>query len=431
MIPHRKPRLLFMAYYFPPLNGSACVRTWNIAKYLARAGWDVTVLTVDPALWRNVNDPDLVTEQLRGLGIQRVVTSHRWRWLSPYDLRCWNTTFGWFSGGLCRRVARHYGVEGDIGWRAQAEQACAGIRPGDIDVILVTGPPFEGFRVAKRLARRLRCPYVLDYRDPWNLRRRRAAASAAARHEEVELLTHAGAVTVVSASLLRTTTALTGKCHVVSNGFDPEELSRVRPQHFGHFAIVYAGSFYPPQTTITPVMNALKTLKEIARRDGKDWRFHYYGHDGEHVAQEARRCGVTDRVVMHGHVPRAESLAAVRGCNVAIVITSVLEEKAEEARGVVTGKIFEPIGMRTPVLLIGPVGADVDAIVQKAGLIHKVTASNVTGMAAFLERVMGGSVPVAKDPDAYAWPRIIHQLDAALRGAIDVTERTACAGSLA
>src|SRR6266508_1747295 len=75
-------RLLFVTYGFPPLRGSGCVRTWNIAKYLARAGWTVTVLTVDPSLWRNVEHPQEVAASLNGDGIRRLSTDHRWRWLA-------------------------------------------------------------------------------------------------------------------------------------------------------------------------------------------------------------------------------------------------------------------------------------------------------------------------------------------------------------
>ena len=40
-----RPKVLFLAYFFPPLNLIGCVRTRNIATYLTRVGWDVTVVT--------------------------------------------------------------------------------------------------------------------------------------------------------------------------------------------------------------------------------------------------------------------------------------------------------------------------------------------------------------------------------------------------
>src|SRR5690348_8219270 len=79
----KPPKLLFLACYFPPLNTAACVRTWNVAKYMARRGWAVTVVTPHPSVWRRVERLDGVTAELEQEGIHRILTGHRWRCLSP------------------------------------------------------------------------------------------------------------------------------------------------------------------------------------------------------------------------------------------------------------------------------------------------------------------------------------------------------------
>jgi hypothetical protein len=79
----------------------------------------------------------------------------------------------------------------------------------------------------------------------------------------------------------------------------------------------------------------------------------------------------------------------------------VLEENAEQDGGIVTGKLFEMVGVRVPVLFIGPRGADVDHI-----------------MVSFLEDVMSGKSVKVENPDMYAWPNIVRTLDDVLRGAL-------------
>src|SRR5215831_17887358 len=91
----RRPKLLFLAWCFPPARSIASVRAWNIAKYLARLGWEVTVVTPEPSLWRNVEAPQDVVAKLVSEGIRCIPTGHRWRWLSPDSLRSWNKGFGW------------------------------------------------------------------------------------------------------------------------------------------------------------------------------------------------------------------------------------------------------------------------------------------------------------------------------------------------
>jgi glycosyltransferase involved in cell wall biosynthesis len=407
-----KPKLLFFAYYFPPRNGSASVRTWNIAKYLARSGWDVTVVTPDPSTWRNPEMVERVTQEIAREGIHRLASRHRWRCLSPDDLNCWNRNIGWLAGGACRKVARYLGVSNGFGWKSEAADVCSTLSSEDVNVILASGPPFETFELAKRFSKLLGCPYVLDYRDPWMAHSNCLAARRRALLQiEAELLQRSSAVTVVSKSLLKERSRISRKLHVITNGFDPEELAHVKPCNFGHFAIVYTGNFYPPGRVVTPLMKALRYLKEKETLTRREWKFHYYGDHGNHVYEEGHRFNVADHVELHGRVPRTEALSAVRGASVVVVIAGSVDE--------VTGKIFEPIGMSVPILIIGPSEADVDAIIETAGLGRKFTPSSIQGIATFVLELMSGKTLTASNADAYAWPNIIRRLDLIIRNIMD------------
>jgi glycosyltransferase involved in cell wall biosynthesis len=413
-------KVLFLACYFPPVQGSASVRTWNIAKHLARLEWNVTVVTPDPSVWRTIEDSNTVSRKLERENIRRIFTDYKWRFLYPGAFKCSDGIAGWAIGGTFRRIARYFGIDNGIGWIREAESACKSLSQNDVDVILATAPPFSAFVVARRLSKRLNCPYVLDYRDPWVFHRgSRLTKLNSTRKRERKLIDDCAAVTVISESLLKETCMDKSKLHVVTNGYDPAELDQVKPYDFGHFSIVYAGVFRPPMTVITPIIEALKRLKEKSTARSIQWKFHYYGPHGQHVHEEAQRFEIMDKVVIQGRVSHAEALSAVRGSNITIVIASVLEIRAEWERGVVTGKLFEPIGMNVPVLLIGPAGVDLDSIIDTTGLARKVTADNIDGMLAFIEEVMLGKVPLARHPDVYAWPNIIRKLDMVLRNAVE------------
>jgi glycosyltransferase involved in cell wall biosynthesis len=415
------PKLLFLARPFPPSRTSACVRTWNIAKYLARLGWDVTVVTPEPSVWRHVDSPEAIDLQLRREGIRRILTNHRWRCLFPDFLKSWDQGPGWLMGGVCRIIARRLGVDNGVGWVKSAERACSTLRANDVDIILATGMPFSAFKLAKRLADRLHRPYVLDYRDPWtgNPHSDRPARTAVIR-EEARLLADCAATTIVSPSwgeALDRSFGLGSKLHVIPNGYDPEELAGIEPYHFGHFAIVYTGNFYPPKRGISPVMAALKLLKEKMHGKDGEWRFHYYGGHANHVREEAQRFEVLERVVLHGNVPRAEALAAVKGAGIAVVITSVAEEATVEERGIMTGKVFEPLGLGTPILLVAPPGSDVEILAETTGLARRFTGSDVAGIASFLAETISVRAVKPKNLEAYAWTNIAKRLDAVLREA--------------
>lgn len=418
-----KPRLLFLACYFPPAHAIASVRAWNIAKYLARIGWDVTVVTPDPSVWLRAEDPAKVEVDLAREGIRRITTRYRWRNLSPDHLKCWDRKIGWVFGGLCRKIARYLGIDAGIGWIKEAERACARIAPDTVDVILATGNPFASFTLAKRLSDKFQCPYVLDYRDAWQpCAETLPSVRQTIRRRESDLVEGSSAVSSISTSLLGDRPGLRGKMHVITNGFDPEEMAQIRPYEFGHFAIVYAGIFCPPKRVITPVMAGLRLLKERSGGLTVHWRFHYYGLEVDHVREEAARFGVLDKVAMHGRVSRTAALSAIRGAGVSLVITSVLEDQAVEDKGIVTGKLFDALGLGVPILLISPSESDAERIIKTSGLAQSVRGSDTDGMVSFIESVMSGTPPKARNPETYAWPNIIQKLDKILRRSLSANK---------
>jgi glycosyltransferase involved in cell wall biosynthesis len=417
------PKLLFLACYFSPATTIACVRTWNLAKYLARLGWEVTIVTPEPALWKHVDNIEKTETLLKQEGIQRILTGSQWRCLMPH-LKSWDKGLGRFSGGVCRIIARHLNIDSGIGWIKEAERACSTLTAQDVDLILATGSPFAAFRLAKRLSDRLGCPYVLDYRDLWtgHLHPNTARPDRLSTiREEARLLADCAAVTIVSPSWalsLERKFGLGSKLHVITNGYDPEDLANVKPYDFGHFAIVYTGTFYPPKRVISPLMAVLQHFQGTMNSAGHNWYLHYYGVFGDYIREEATKNGVMDRVFLHGRVPRTEALSAVRGANVAVVITSVAEEGTLADNGMVTGKVFEALGLGTPVLLVAPHGSDARAVVEATGLQGSFTGSDIGGMASFLMDMMDGRIVKPKVPEAYAWTTIGKKLDRVLRVAM-------------
>ena len=429
----KRPRVLFLAYSFPPITAVASVRTWNIATQLAKLGWDVTVVTVDPSIRRDVGDPENVSTDLDRTGIKLILTGHRWRFLWASGLKCWNQSLGWLIGGVCRILARILGIDRHIGWIKEAERACSNLCPKDVDVILATGSPFVAFRLARSLSDRLGRPYVLDYRDPWtaNPHHGDRALRPATIREEASLLQGCAAVTIVSPSWgadLDRRYGVGVKTHVITNGYDSNEITTIKPQDFGHCAIVYTGNFYPPRRIISPFLTVLQCLKGSSGKANAEWYFHYYGGEGNHVSEQAAQLDLNDRIVLHGKVPRHEALSAVKGASLAVVIVSIEEQASSDMAGMVPAKIFEAIGLGTPVLLIAPNGSDATTVTTSTGLVKSFTASDTHGMALYVRSVIRGEAPKSENIDAFSWQRISRNLDAVLRQTVPSNDHAKLVG---
>jgi glycosyltransferase involved in cell wall biosynthesis len=428
-LPARKPRLLFLAYFFPPAKVMASVRSSNIAKWLTRYGWEVTVVTPRGSVWRRFEDDTEAERELAQGGSRCLRTPYRWRFLTPWYTAASFEKGRWLTTRVAGRLAAWArGAAGwlkiplEIGWVLEAEKACAQLSSDEVDLVLATGTPFASFALARRVARRLRRPYVLDYRDlcsdyPYPERRPRQLKLETER----KVLSECTAATVVSPSMVRVIASrfkLGSKLHLISNGYDAEALSKVPPHAFGHFGIVYAGSFHPPIRVATPVMAALARLKERGSAP-KEWAFHYYGPHTAHVREAAEKFGLEDRVVLHGIVSRQEALSAVRGAGMAVVIASVASTGSPAVKGVLTGKIFEAIGLKTPLWVIAPAGSDLEEVLRVAGRGRRFSGDEIEAMASYLEDAMAGRTPPPGRSEVFDWARIGADLDRLLRGVLD------------
>ncbi|MHC4472086.1 MAG: glycosyltransferase, partial [Planctomycetota bacterium] len=160
-------RVLFFAYYFPPMGGMGSIRALSFVRHLPREGVDVTV--VAPRTGTYGLDPSL--EPPPSARIVRTGT------LEPTILLGRGGQVGGVgrgpggSGGTSPRIRNlvHkllHVPDPNIGWVPAA--VSAGLRTArrwTPDVILSSSPPLSAHVAAAVTASRLRKPLVIDVRD--------------------------------------------------------------------------------------------------------------------------------------------------------------------------------------------------------------------------------------------------------------------------
>ena len=210
---------------------------------------------------------------------------------------------------------------------------------------------------------------------------------------------------------------------VVSNGFDPEDLSTIAPLKFEDHAIVYAGTFYEYKREIGPVLEGIVAANALHGESSRPICLHYFGPDEKHVKHHARRLGADRWVRLHGRVPRKEALSAIKGATASVIITSIHDEESDGDRGILTGKIFETIGLGSRALLVAPAGSEARALVERCGAGRCFKGTEVREMAAWLQEVSRSEAPAYQPPNEWAWPLIARGLSAYLEQSIRRTPR--------
>ncbi|MBV7248321.1 glycosyltransferase [Streptomyces sp. MW-W600-10] len=169
----RRPRVLYLAFYFPPSRASGVYRARATANFLASKNWDVTVCaapldflydvigSVDEELSETV-DPRIRVERPS-------LNQYSWQ----QDLRSYSRLRRSFPLMAARLF--EFGQEKVFPER-YASWAWASVARGlkmharkRFDVVVATGNPFASFGAAWLFNRLTGVPYVADYRDSWTL----------------------------------------------------------------------------------------------------------------------------------------------------------------------------------------------------------------------------------------------------------------------
>ena len=258
---------------------------------------------------------------------------------------------------LTRRVRFSLGIFADprlLAYRPMLRRGLELAASGRFDFIVATSPPEATFMVARALSRSTGTPWVADFRDLWFrdmlLYRSRLAAWLAGPLNR-RLVSAAKVLVTVSRGLQERLQAYLGREVIVSyNGFFEEPAAAEPPVPDGRKRIVYTGRLYPGKRDPEPLFRALKALERTAPERAARIGLHFYGFADPWLCALVERHGVQCYVTMHGFVPYRESIAAQRSADVLLF----LDWADVGAEGVLTGKLFEYLGSRRPVLALGP-----------------------------------------------------------------------------
>lgn len=349
-------KILLICHHDPDTNVIGSVRVRKFAEYLSARGGDVRVLSHSGVTEYPKEAPlaTLVPELDYRQGAQCTQPYSKEAGAQPaaelrhYSVgRYFRPTLAWvfrnliaipdrevFSLGRMLRHSRNWG-----NWTP--------------DIVVVSGPPFSTFFLAERLATKYKAPLVADYRDLWTLsgyytmgRIRKLVDRAL----EKWLIKHVSLATTVSKPLSDELSETFGVwSELVLNGYDPNDLANL-PLPSGMrsglpLRIVYTGEIYEDKRDPGPLFEALAAMKFKPDQI----QIEFYGDTVGILKDSAKRHGVAQLVKFAPRLDYHRSLALQRDSDVLLLL--MWNNPSE--RGVYAGKIFEYLGARRPILMLG------------------------------------------------------------------------------
>lgn len=351
-------RVLLIAYAYPPCSEIGALRPAGLAKYLPRFGWEPTVLTVKlPGVrptWAPVvetGDEDVLLTWKVRFGLQGRRSVHEQLGLpvtQKRDSQLMHTKILFAMRYLLTFP------DSTKGWIPFAMQALGEIKKSTrVDAILTTSPPISAHLIGRKAKQMFGCPWIADLRDLWsqNLAQGNDLVRLLERPVERRTLHDADALVSVSepwADRLRG--CYPGKSvFSITNGFDADEF-RPRPEVLTPtFTITYTGRLYQGKRDPTPLFEAIQELVQEGVLSREAIRVRFYGSIEPWLLVLVRSFSLEDVVEVAGTVSREEALRRQRESQVLLTLCwSDLRETGQH-----TGKVFEYLGAKRPILAVG------------------------------------------------------------------------------
>jgi hypothetical protein len=367
-------KVLIITYYWPPAGGSGVQRWLKFVKYLQAFGIEPVVFTVDNANYAK-EDPSLLKEVPKNIEILKLPI---WE---PTDLLFWkknkqqkNGISNVSSGGLLSFIRGNFFIpDPKIFWvQPAANYLQKYIDKNTIDAIISTGPPHSMHLIAQKLQQQNNIKWLADFRDPWTdlyyNKDFKQGSFAKNKNKKLEegVLKNADCILTVSATLQQEFSKIAKRVEVITNGFDDEVSASKKVTLDANFSISYIG-LLPKQSNPKFLFKVLKELCQENSSFKNDLQIHFIGDISEEVKTEIESNNLTENSSFLGYVSHQKAIAYQKRSQVLLLLIPNIDNN----KGILTGKIFEYLIAKRPILAIGPEEGDLATILAEtnAGVV--------------------------------------------------------------
>lgn len=376
-----KKRVLIITYYWPPSGGVAVQRVLKFSKYLRDFNWEPVIYTVSNGefpetdysqmseipdgvevlkkrIWEPYSIYKFFTGKKRGVGI------HRNEIKSGGKISFSESISLWIRGNIFIPDTRFLWIKPSISYLKKR------VDKRNFRTIISTGPPHTNHLIALTLSRFTGIPWLADFRDPWTTmdyyKDLKLTRYADRRHHflESKVLTTASAVTVVGSFMKREFESKGARrVEIITNGFDDSDFRDSGARLDSEFSIVHVGSFLRRRNPVA-LWEAIVRLKEENQPLLKDLKIKLIGRVDPLILESIAQYGIDDFFIHIPFTPHSEVLHLLTSAQILLLPI----DDFDGAKWVLTGKLFEYMASRRPVLCIGPTDGDAAMLIKETGI---------------------------------------------------------------
>jgi glycosyltransferase involved in cell wall biosynthesis len=387
-------KVLIITYYWPPSGGAGVQRWLKFSKYLREYGWEPVIYTpenpeapaIDNSLENDIPggitilkqpifEPYSAYKRFVGMKPGEKVNAG---FLQEKEKPGWAEGFAvWLRGNFFIPDARRFWISPSVKFLTKY------LKNNTVDAIVSTGPPHSMHIIALEIHNKLGIPWLADFRDPWTgidfYHQLKLSLMADKLHHKLQkkVLSSATAVTVISSDMVNEFNGIVNRKYtLVTNGFDEDDISPIPQNQLDtKFTISHIGSL---NATRNP-SQLWKVLAEMADQNplfAKSLQIKLVGKVDISVLKNIEENGLTGYLQRIEYMPHQDVMHEIQKSQVLLLLIN----NTPNAKGILTGKIFEYLGSGRPILSIGPEDGDAAVILNDSEAGQTAGYENEVGM---------------------------------------------------
>ncbi len=371
-----KKKVLIFTYYWPPAGGAGVQRWLKFTKYLHDFNIEPIVITVDENHSSYAQIDESLNSEIKES--QRVFKTNSFEPLNIFSFFAGkkNVPYAGFANvnkkTTMQTISRF--IRGNFfipdprrGWNQYAiKKAEELIQNEKIDTIITTGPPHSTHLIGQELKKRHGLQWICDMRDPWtdiyyykDLLHTSTVKRMDAKLER-NVLEDCDKIITVSSGLKRMFHSKSNhisseKIHIIPNGFDESDFKSQVSEKNERFTIAYVGTMAEIYEPI-PFFDAF----ERSLQNGIPLELKLVGKVSPPILEELKNRSWSDRVNIVGQVEHSEAVHHMQSADILLLLIP----NTKDSKGILTGKFFEYLAAKCPILAHGPKSGDIDEILN-------------------------------------------------------------------
>lgn len=406
-------KVLILTYYWPPSGGAGVQRWLKFVKYLPQLGYEPIVYThsngevpsIDESLEKEIPEgiKVLKTEIWEPYGFYKSLTGKKGEKINSGFLSEQKTKKSalqnlsiWIRGNFFIPDARKFWIKPSVKYLSEF------IENNSIDFIISTGPPHTMHLIALGLKKKFNIKWVADFRDPWTnidfYKDLKLTSFADKKHRrlEREVLQKADLCISVGKTWSEELEVLGAeKCVTITNGYDDEDNVNVEVQLDKKISIAHIGSFTKSRNPEL-LLEVLKDLKSKYPNLDELLEIKLVGKVDYTITELFKSYDLENLIRKVEYLPHNLFLEEQRKSHVLLLVVN----ETPNAKGITTGKVFEYLAAKRPILAIAPEGGDLEVLINETDSGLVVNSSNKEELKQFLIQLLDNN------PKEYSYKNI-------------------------